>query len=210
MWFHATRVHPKTSFDEGLRPLSQRVEHIWNELGLLAREWVSDDQWRRFRREMKGRFADQYCHKVAILPMGDGPFGVLVRDYPLGFEKNGCCDFIRIPEVVKDICGAFEESTRHQLQDVYTRRTQSCIVKFWSDDSRHNRGTTAYALRYAWDTIRAHTLAPCPCYDGASKFQRSASSRSSGFLDNLCSIEKPALTSEQLALSADSEITAWT
>jgi len=79
MWFHATRVPDGTSFEEGLLPMSARLEHIWAFLGQLASDWSTSQEWEAFRRGMRGQGASQYALKVSS-GLAEGPFAFLVRD----------------------------------------------------------------------------------------------------------------------------------
>jgi hypothetical protein len=164
-WFHATRVAPGTTFEQGILPLSRIVDGIWDFLGKLASEWTPVKEWDHFRRNMRGEGALQYGLKVGSM-IGQGPFGFLVRPIIFCPEEMGNHDYLGIPEIVEDICNSYEEMFQRPLREAYMNATRGCIVKFRAEDSRPD--TVGAALMYLhcevqgkdpWDQCNT-------CYDG--------------------------------------------
>lgn len=80
-WFHLTRTAPTNTFDQGILPLGQCLDAIWNFLYSLAKRQVTQEEWNRFRHDMgSDHHADLYEMK-AHDPMHWGPYALLTRDH---------------------------------------------------------------------------------------------------------------------------------
>jgi hypothetical protein len=130
-WHHATRAMPGEQFIDGILPLPLVIERIWHMLGELARDWSSADEWQSFRRNMRGQGAQQYWGKFAF-QRGGGPFAFLVRPVIHSGERLGNHDYLGIPEIVEDICIAYEEMVGHDLAARFVAATRPCIIRFRS------------------------------------------------------------------------------
>ncbi len=135
-WFHATRVPPATTFQEGILPLSARLENLWSLLGQLATGWVTQAEWEYFRMNMRGHGAERYKLKLSHGVISEGPFAFLVRDAILRPNEISSHDYLDIPEIVEDICLSFEEMYARPLRERFLGETKPCIVKFLSDEPR--------------------------------------------------------------------------
>lgn len=165
MWFHATRVPDGTSFEEGLLPMSARLEHIWTFLGRLASDWSTPQEWKVFRKGMRGQGASQYALKVSS-GLADGPFAFLVREMIFQPRLLGNHDYLGVPEIVEDICMSYEEMHGKPLRARFIERTRPCIVKFRASEPRPD--TLAAALLYVHRKSRGEDLwTPCnTCFSG--------------------------------------------
>jgi hypothetical protein len=132
-WFHATRVPPDTTFQDGILPLLMVRERIWTFLGWLASEWVTAADWARFRNNMGGSGAWAYQLKTNRM---DGPCGFLCRDAIFKPKEFSQRDYLNIPEIIEHICSSFEEMFRHSLRHRFVAATKPCIVKFRSSKPR--------------------------------------------------------------------------
>jgi len=130
-WHHATRTLPAERFVDGILPLPLVVEKLWKLLGELALPWSSTEQWRTFRQSMSGQGAQQYWGKFTFQP-GGGPYAFLVRPVIHLGERLGNHDYLGIPEIVEDICIAYEEMCGHDLAEPFKQATRPCIVRFRS------------------------------------------------------------------------------
>jgi hypothetical protein len=61
----------------------------------------------------------------------DGPHGVLVRDVLINAAAYGSSpEFLRVPEVIGDICFAARNDLKIDLEGRFLQATTSCIVEF--------------------------------------------------------------------------------
>jgi len=110
-WFHLTRTIATNKFEQGILPLGERVEAIWDFLYSLARKHASVEEWRDFRRDMGSHHdADLYSMK-ANDAMHWGPYALLTRDHAFKSEEIGNHDYFDAPEIVEDICICFTKNT---------------------------------------------------------------------------------------------------
>src|SRR6266851_5155739 len=49
-WFHATRAHKGTMFEEGILPTPQALPKLWASLGNVATQWGSAEEWAEYQR----------------------------------------------------------------------------------------------------------------------------------------------------------------
>lgn len=133
-WFHATRADETASFEtEGIRPLPEQLEKIWDFLRPLASQ-LSDQEWQEFRQGMETtnphHHAYLYRLKVLETKHQHGPFAFLVRDAAVGRGWNGHHDYLRIPELTEDIIRCLADTLGLDIRDQYWQATNPCIVKF--------------------------------------------------------------------------------
>jgi len=57
---------------------------------------------------------------------------MLVKE--IGFNDVGNHDYLRVPEIVEDICLSFQQQYGIDLFHRYLSNTKSCIVKFYSEN----------------------------------------------------------------------------
>jgi hypothetical protein len=165
-WFHGTRVKRDTTFGQGILPLSESVEHIWEWLGGIARQWSPPGEWAAFRAEMPGQGGAQY-HRRLDCGLADGPYAVLVREVLLRPSEAGSHDFLGVPEIIEDICMSYKDGFGHNLHDEFVAATRPCIVKFVSREVRGD--AVAAALTYVHRRLRNEDLflPECnACFDG--------------------------------------------
>jgi hypothetical protein len=79
----------------------------------------------------------------------NGPYAVLVRD--VAFDPSVCRnnDYLRVPEIVRDICGYFKEVNGVDLQSRFIENSQSCIVKFKVTSTKLHELRTALSYLYS-------------------------------------------------------------
>jgi hypothetical protein len=129
-WFHLTRSVPDTTFEEGILPLPQCRDRIWETLYLFAATRVSRAAWDAFRTNMgTSHYADLYSLKMEGA-IHWGPLGMLVKDHAFIPEDVGNHDYLRGSETVEDICWCFKKQFGYDLLNAYRRATLPVIVKF--------------------------------------------------------------------------------
>lgn len=84
-------------------------------------------------------------------------------NYIFHTSENGQHDYLRLPELVEDVCNAYFENYAHDLTPHYLKVLHPCIVWFQADII-YEKGTLETALAYAYTSVR--NLPP----DGNSTF----------------------------------------
>lgn len=62
-----------------------------------------------------------------------GPFGHLVRELHFNASENGLHDYLWLPELVEDVCKAYQKKYGHDLKPHYLSVLHPCIVWFEAD-----------------------------------------------------------------------------
>jgi len=156
-WFHLTRTTPGNKFEQGLLPLGESIDLIWELLRSLAIPNVSKACWDAFRRDLEGASCEPH-HYALLYEMKTtdkdhwGPFGMLIRDHAFEPIDLGNYDYLDVPEIVRDICICFSERSRFNLLQAFIDKTQPCIVKFFQDSAERN--DLAAALYYLYNQFR--------------------------------------------------------
>jgi hypothetical protein len=88
-WFHLTRILPGTTFDEGILPLPQCCERVWEMLYLIADRRVPRAVWDAFKTNMDGSHHAWLYNMKMEGAIHWGPFGMLVRDHAFIAEIIG-------------------------------------------------------------------------------------------------------------------------
>ncbi len=58
-----------------------------------------------------------------------GPFGHLVRELHFNASENGLHDYLWLPELVEDVCKAYQKKYGHDLKPHYLSVLHPCIGK---------------------------------------------------------------------------------
>src|SRR5664280_2495592 len=165
-WFHLTRVLPPVDFGEGILPLHDRVDAIWEQLFRLQKR-VDAAEWSRYRQDMgDSDSAYAYCLKaLGRRELHGGPFAVLVRETAFHAKEMHNHDYLRWPEIVEDITRAFQKRYGYDLPAAYRSAAHPCIVKFRDAafTTQHLYTTLAYLYerRHGHEFFRANY-----CFNG--------------------------------------------
>lgn len=117
LWFHATRVPRDTPFHEqGLLPSASCIDGIHELVGGIVRE-LSITQ--------RGKPSSSYLTKLEKLMPSEGPFAFLIREH-----GRSAKEFLKAPELVRDIAEALAGDAAHRVLEVYRARTVPCLVVF--------------------------------------------------------------------------------
>lgn len=171
-WFHLSRVVGPEAFDGGVMPLKQSLDGIWRVLERCAQEFVSVNHWTEFRRCVETGYP---CHHGGLYrtKVDDsahwGPCAMLVRDAAFSAAAMAHHDYLKVPEIVEDICICFKDAFGKDLQKHYEQVTVPVIVKFWSADADEN--AIDAALGYVWSHLRSQPLSHVTntCFDAEGK-----------------------------------------
>lgn len=149
--FHCTRTPPSNTFADGLLPLNQSIDKIWDYLFILVEKQLTTQQWADLRVSISSsdnRFAQQYNLKLENINAHGGPWAWLIRE-------AGICNpaYLTIPEIVEDICGYCSNIfNKINLRKLYIDNTVPCIVKFV--DYRAPTDALSTAIEYVYNRHR--------------------------------------------------------
>jgi hypothetical protein len=158
-FFHGTRAFdPRVFADRGLLPLSALRDEIWDRMKGLAHD-IPETDFATFRQGLEdGRIEDlTYRHRRRMGASDDGPHGVLVRDVLVNAAAYGSSpEFLRVPEVIGDICFAARNELKIDLEERFFEATTSCIVEF-SMEPRYADKALSAACWYSEAALRDTT-----------------------------------------------------
>jgi hypothetical protein len=105
-WFHLTRALPEENFNEGIFPLSKSIDKVW---GIFLSVFKGTAHYNNLML-MKNLGVDdfQYNHKVGVDSLA-GPYAMLVKDVAFNSESTCNHDYLRIPEIMEDICNGYQK-----------------------------------------------------------------------------------------------------
>ena len=128
-WFHLTRARPGSDFANGIQPLSVALDHVWQTIVEVFRTTVHEVRLMEMHRN--GVPSDLYQMKVKKSTLG-GPYAMLVRAVAMCPREIGNHDYLRLPEIMGDICNGYQDIYGESLHDALTQALTPIIVKFWS------------------------------------------------------------------------------
>ena len=149
-WFHVIRTWPDNMFDDGILPLNQAINHIWNFLFALVKGELTSEQWKYLRSSIftsDYHFADLYKMKRMNAEIHGGPFAFLVRQIALACDDR-YHNYLTIPEIAEDICLYCQHIFKLNLRERYINSTVPCIIKFIDHIPKTNALGTALLYTY--------------------------------------------------------------
>ncbi|CAM0554886.1 hypothetical protein EHLJMEHL_00474 [Vreelandella titanicae] len=150
VWFHCTRTCPDTDFSEGIAPLNDSLGRVWE----IILRYAPEEYVRQSLLAMKESGVKDELYTLRTQDsIHWGPFGILVRDVAFVAEDLGQHDYLKMPELVEDICNAYQVVHGVALHGHYSQVLKPKIVKFRSE-SRLDSGCLESALGYAYRYIR--------------------------------------------------------
>ena len=168
---------PELFRQKGILPLGDRLNDIWEGLYSLL-ENFSRAKWDQFRHEMETKMRSDSSRLYRLKAHDSlhwGPFAMLVRESAFQPKEMGNYDYLRIPEIVDDICDSFKVTFGYNLADAYIDATKSYIVKFHSVTTKdYYIGVALYYLykKYLNEPLSLHSNT---CFDGmATKIEASS------------------------------------
>ena len=129
-WFHLSRTLPGTCFEDGILPLAQCIDPVWEMLYSFAAKRTSCARWKTFRSNIGASQPARLYRMKMSDPLHWGPFGMLVKGHAFIPNRVGNHDYLGGPEIVEDICRCFEKQFGYDLLRMYRRATVPVIVKF--------------------------------------------------------------------------------
>ncbi|MGK2699058.1 hypothetical protein [Serratia surfactantfaciens] len=151
-WFHGTRTFAGNTFPGGLLALNHSKSLAVKMLVDLA----PDESVRKHLRQW---FETEGVPDALFqLRTGDslhwGPYGHLVRELHFHASKNGLHNYLRLPELVEDVCNAYLDKYGQDLTPHYLCVLHPCIVWF-QEDIVYEKGALETALAYAYTSVRS-------------------------------------------------------
>lgn len=166
-WYHLSRTVKGASFEEGVLPLNAALPRIWQMLFRMFEGSHHADRLRSMAEQGVENF--QYNYKTPD-PLHWGPYGMLVKD--IGFCAAAVTnhDYLKIPEIIEDICCGYESRFGERIQPTVEKSLVPTIVKFWAEDAECMHGLTP-AIYYAYLSCRGLELSSSAntCFDGRGK-----------------------------------------
>jgi hypothetical protein len=163
-WFHLTRTWPGNAFEQGILPLGQAIDAIWERLIKLFVGTKHYSNLKKYR--LRGPFNCQYRLKVNSVNH-QGPYAMLVRDSAFCPTEIGNHDYLHTPEIVEDICKGYGNAFKCDIQDYVASSWRPCIVEFISS-KRTDRNCLEAAVFYVYCRLRQKKLSDHAntCFDG--------------------------------------------
>lgn len=163
-WFHLTRTLEGTSFSEGILPLGAALPRLWDMLISIPKARIK----RRRLEELRANGVPNYHYKLTTShKLHHGPFAMLVRESAFKSSEIGNHDYLRLPEIIEDICWGYKEQFKVGIQDEIMAALRPCIVKF-EDRSGTRSDVIRPILRYCLCKARSEELHihANTCFDG--------------------------------------------
>lgn len=163
-WFHLTRVPIGTQFAEGILPLNDALPRVWAMLDGIFSGTHHQCRLRQMRQEGVANL--QYNLKVPDSTHW-GPYAMLVREIAFCAESASNHDYLKIPEIVEDICNGYAARFDEDIQSVVERSLVPMIVKLWMSEPEHQYGLSS-AIYYAYASHNKEKLSwlANTCFDG--------------------------------------------
>lgn len=139
-WFHATRVPLTTDFSQGILPLQEVIELIWDFLYSLVKTDISSETWNEFKKYMNSpkvsQRNDDFGVRVMVFQQRTkknhlcGPYASLIKDYILSSSGESYRKYLNKSEIIEDICICFDAIHNIDLKKKYQEHSKPCIVTF--------------------------------------------------------------------------------
>jgi hypothetical protein len=149
--------------DRDIVELARRPVHeLAGELGDLrlieAAALVCAHDFAALREGLQKGQIEALTYKHRLDNHDDGPNGVLVRDVLLNPDAYSSSEFVRILEIVEDICVAARSNLGFDLEPRFEGATTPCVVEFAAPPRNADKALTA-ACWYAEAALRGKTAA---------------------------------------------------
>ena len=165
-WFHLTRAAEGADFRDGILPLGQALDRVWETVLTVFRDPPEHNNLRLLRE--RGVPDWHYGTKVGQ-PLLGGPYAMLVRESAFRAREMGNHDYLWLPEIMEDICNGYREAYGHVIHERLCNALTPFIVKFWSTKML-GKNCVESAMYYLYSTAHEEELCDLAntCYDGAN------------------------------------------
>lgn len=171
-WFHHTRTSKNNKFEEGILPLGQYLDPIWNFLFSLIKNNFSKQDWQNFKKGIETNYSEGgtglYHYRLKTQDsLHWGPYAFLVNEVGLyRSSETWSHNYCSAPEIIEDICFCFQTKYGIDLLTIYEENTRPCFVKFIENES--HRSYIGIALFYLHNIYfnRQMSIDCNTCFDG--------------------------------------------
>lgn len=166
-WYHLTRAEAGANFEEGLLPLDIVLPRIWQMLLRIVGN--SNHAERLIAMSKEGVSSFQYNLKTTN-SLHSGPYAMLIKEIGACANSVGNHDYLKIPEIIEDICSGYETHFGESIQPIIELALTPTVVKFWSESKDHLYALSP-AIYYAYQSCRGLELSSLAntCFDGKGK-----------------------------------------
>lgn len=165
-WFHLTRTLDGNLFTNGIKPLGEALDDIWK---ILITKSPSEEVKNNLLK-LKSQ-NDNYLYNLKISDSGHwGPYAILVREVAFNAESLHQHDYLKMPEIIEDVCFEYEQIYEKNIFDYYNSILTPKIIKFRSNKQLDD-GCIKAALFYAYRQIHNQAISggAVTCFDGEGK-----------------------------------------
>ena len=163
-WFHLTRTTRQNDFKDGIIPLVDCLDRIWSMLIDIPTDKAIKNNLKALKNNGVPNFLYSLKHNSQLL---SGPYACLVKDTAFNANDLGQHDYLRMPEIIEDICNGYEKKFGESIFEIYQSFLVPKIVKFQSS-KRIDTGCVKTALYYAYEAVRSNQPSGncVTCFDG--------------------------------------------
>lgn len=148
-WFHTTRTTAGNDFSEGILPLTEVLDAIWN---MLISIFDESDICARLKVLRNDGMCNLSYNNKAENDFHAGPYAILVKDVAFHAERLWHHDYLEMPEIIEDICNGYHDAYGESIHEQVADALCPCIVKFLESataDQGHLEAALSYAYTYA-------------------------------------------------------------
>lgn len=150
-WFHGTRTTHDNQFSEGLLSLGRSEKLVMDML--ISHAPTNQVRERLQAWNSHGGVPEEFYQMRTLEKMHWGPYGHLVREVHLHAQNLHQHDYVKLPELVEDVCRAYAENYQQDLTRHYLDIFRPCIIWFLSE-IQYQEGVLEAALGYAYTSVR--------------------------------------------------------
>jgi hypothetical protein len=163
-WFHLTRVPSGTLFGEGILPLNEALPKVWAMLDDILAGTHHQAQIRQLRQ---ARVPNSHFNLKVPDRAHWGPYAMLVREIAFCADSVSHHDYLKLPEIVEDICNGYAQRFGEDIQSTGEQALAPTIVKFWMSEPEHTYGlSSAICYAYASRNKEEPRGSANTCFDG--------------------------------------------
>jgi hypothetical protein len=172
-WFHLTRTYEDNDYEDGLLPINEVKNKIWDFLFNLIKDDLTEYQWLQFRKDFENETLNNpeanwraYLYKINTAKSFPSPHGYLIKEVGLDEGKD---HYLKHPEIVMHIGHAIQSTFNIDIINRFQTSTNPCIVKFRSKNTKLIY--IADALYYLHNKLlnEQFTMNSNNCFDGVGK-----------------------------------------